>query len=78
MNWESLYIMRHEVLLTIFILFQLVSDLSEGSKRTVVRSTIVAFGLFTIAGFLPSGDAVLFGGMYISDELRLLLKNILN
>lgn len=78
MNWEFLYIMRHEVLLTAFILFQLVSDLSEGSKRTVVRSTIVAFGLFTIAGFLPSGDAVLFGGMYISDELRLLLKNILN
>lgn len=78
MNWESLYIMRHEVLLTVFILFQLVTDLSESSKRTVVRSTIVAFGLFTIAGFLPSRDAVLFGGMYISDELRLLLKNILN
>lgn len=78
MNWESLYIMRHEVLLTAFILLQLISDLSEGSKRTVVLFTIVAFGLFTIAGFLPSGDAVLFGGMYVSDELRMLLKNILN
>lgn len=78
MNWESLHIMRHEVLLAAFILFQLISDLSAGTRRTVVRSTIVAFSLFTIAGFLPSGDAILFGGMYVSDELRLLLKNILN
>ncbi|HWA33020.1 MAG TPA: NADH-quinone oxidoreductase subunit N [Cyclobacteriaceae bacterium] len=79
MNWDTLYIMRHEVLLTLLILFQLVADLSEKSnKKKVVFITIIAFFLFTVAGFFSSEERAFFGGMYASDELRLLLKNILN
>ena len=79
MNGDTLYIMRHEVLLTVLILFQLVADLSEEvDKSRIVHTTLFVFLLVTVAGFLPSRDAVLFGSMYISDELRLLLKNILS
>lgn len=77
MTWQSLYIMRHEVLLTLFILFQLVLDLYEHQRHRTVSVTIAGFFLFTIAGFLPASSETLFGGMYVSDELRVLLKNIL-
>ncbi|MEX2235855.1 MAG: NADH-quinone oxidoreductase subunit N [Cyclobacteriaceae bacterium] len=78
MTWNSLYIMRHEVLLTILILYQLVADISEkNDKSRVVHITIITFFIVTVVGFFPSGDANLFGSMYISDDLRLLLKNIL-
>jgi len=77
MSWDSLYVMRHEVLLTLLILFQLVSDLSENKKSKIVFITIIFFFLSAVAGFFPSKDTILFGGMYVSDPLRLLLKNIL-
>lgn len=79
MTWNLLYIMRHEVLLTVLILYQLISDLSEkADKGKLVHITIIAFFFFTVAGFFPANEAVLFGSMYVSDELRLLLKNILS
>lgn len=78
MSLDSLYIMRHEVLLTVLILFQLIYDLAETAKSRVVSITILAFFVLTIAGFLPTPDTILFGGMYVTDPLRLLLKNILS
>ena len=79
MTWNDLYIMRHEVLLTMLILYQLVADLSEKhDKSRVVHFTIFAFFILAVVGFFPSGDAILFGSMYISDGLRVLLKNILS
>lgn len=79
MTWDTLYIMRHEVLLTVLILFQLIADLSDKEdKRRLVHITILSFFLFTVVGFFPSDSTTLFGSMYISDPLRLLLKNILS
>jgi NADH-quinone oxidoreductase subunit N len=78
MTWDSLYIMRHEVLLTVLILFQLIADLSERKNNSgVMHITIFSFVLFLIVGFIPSESAKLFGSMYIADPLRVLLKNIL-
>lgn len=78
MSWNFLFVMRYEVLLTVLILYQLIADLPEkADKKYVINTTLVAFVLMIIAGFIPSGDATLFGSMYISDELRILLKNIL-
>ncbi|MEQ8425911.1 MAG: NADH-quinone oxidoreductase subunit N, partial [Cyclobacteriaceae bacterium] len=34
--------------------------------------------LITLLGFLPADSGVLFGGMYITDPLRIFMKNILN
>ncbi len=79
MNWHTLSVMRLEILLTLMVLYQLVADLSEKeNKRRVVNATIIFFGIITIIGFLPSESSNLFGSMYISDTLRVLLKNVLN
>lgn len=78
MSWNTLYIMRHEVLLTVLILFQLIADLSEGKDNSrLLNITVFSFVLYLVIGFIPSETATLFGSMYISDPLRLLLKNIL-
>jgi NADH-quinone oxidoreductase subunit N len=79
MNWSVISSMRLEVLLTIMVLYQLIADLSEKeNKRSVINFTISFFAVITITGWLPSANANLFGSMYIQDELRVLLKNILN
>ncbi|WP_339811055.1 NADH-quinone oxidoreductase subunit N [uncultured Imperialibacter sp.] len=79
MNWDIIYIMRHEVLLTLLILHQLIGDLSETvDRRRHVFITVLLFAAFTVVGWLPSRPSLLFGNMYVSDDLRLLLKNILS
>lgn len=78
MNWDILYIMRQEVLLTILILSQLIFDLSsKGNRNRLIHFTIASFLLFTLIGMLPTDSATLFGQMYLSDPLRGLLKTIL-
>jgi NADH-quinone oxidoreductase subunit N len=78
MSWDILFIMRHEVLLTVLILMQLVADISEGRKQQLIHFSIISFILVIGVGLIPSPDARLFGSMYVSDELRTLLKNILS
>jgi len=79
MNWSTLSIMRLEVLLTFMVLYQLIADLSEKeNKRAVINFTIIFFAVITMIGFFPSENTTLFGSMYIHDELRMFLKNILN
>jgi NADH-quinone oxidoreductase subunit N len=79
MTWDTLYILRNEILLTLIVLVHLIADLTEGKdNRNLVNSTIVGFGFITMAGFLPSSSATLFGDMFVSDPLRMTLKNILN
>lgn len=78
MTWDALYIMRHEVLLTVLILLQLIADVSENKDNSrVIHFTVISFVLFLTVGFVPSEAATLFGSMYIADPLRVLLKNIL-
>jgi NADH-quinone oxidoreductase subunit N len=36
------------------------------------------FAIVTIVGFLPSPEGSIFGGMYVADGTRLIMKNILN
>ncbi len=78
MSWNTLYSMRHEVLLTVLILYQLIADLSEQTeKKGVINTTIGLFAVYVVVGFLPAQPITLFRNMYISDGLRTLLKNIL-
>ena len=79
MTWNTLYIMRHEVLLTLLILIQLIADISEQkNNNSIIHFTIISFVLFLVIGFLPAESTTLFGNMYIADPLRDLLKNILS
>jgi NADH-quinone oxidoreductase subunit N len=77
MTWQMLYTLRLEALLALFIVFELIADLSAGAKRNVMRLTIIGVFILVVVGFVPSQGAVLFGGMYVNDGLRMLLKGIL-
>ena len=80
MSIENFLIMRHELILTIAALLVLIAEISadEGRKKSVSMFAIILFSIATVAGFLPSPTGSLFGGMYESTPLRLVMKNILN
>lgn len=80
MNLHDFLLMRHELLLTLVAVLILVFDLGVGEKRKT-RVIPFAIGLFFVnitIGFLPSGEGILFGGMYRTNALVVMMKNILN
>jgi len=80
MNIETFLIMRHELLLTAGVLMVLLLEIfgNPNKKEPVIFSSIIIFGLITVAGFIPSPEGEMFGGMYIASTGRLIMKNILN
>ena len=76
----SFLLMRHELLLTLIAVILLVAEIAfqKKDKYKVVSIAIVLFLLHTIIGFFPAQTGVLFGGMYQTDAIRILMKNILN
>ena len=49
------------------------------SRKTEIGTfAIILMALITLTGFIPAPTGKLFGGMYIGDGVRLLMKNILN
>lgn len=79
MNFETFLLMRHELLLTAAALLVLMSEVfSEPGKKSIVNFPLIIYGLITLTGFIPSSDGTLFGGMYVTDGTRVLMKNILN
>ncbi len=80
MNLDLLILMRHELLLVAAVLIMLVADLNVavGQKGKMVSLSIILFGVITVLGFLPAEQGVIFGGMYQTDALRVLMKNVLN
>jgi len=80
MSWSTLMLMRSELILTLIVLLLLVLEvaLDDKKKKIVVPIAIVLFGIHTIVSFLPQCTGVLFGGMYNSTLLTILMKQILN
>jgi len=80
MSLGTFLIMRHEVLLIAAALLILMAEIfgNPAKKRSISIFSVIIFGLITAAGFLPSTTGTLFGGMYISTGITLLMKNILN
>jgi len=73
-------IMRHELLLIAITVILLIVEifLPADRKHKIILPAILLMTLVTIAGFLPGDSGILFGGMYKTNPLTLLLKNILN
>jgi NADH-quinone oxidoreductase subunit N len=72
--------MRHEWALVVVALVLLVLEIGmpdETKKRINLFASLMMI-IVTIMGFLPAESGTLFGGMYITDPLRILMKNILN
>jgi len=80
MSLENFSMMRHELLLIAAALLVLIAEIfwNPAKKRSISLFSIILFALITAAGFIPSPSGSLFGGMYIVNETRLLMKNILN
>lgn len=80
MSLNNFLMMRHELLLSVAALLVLIAEISSdpGKKRSVNLFAVILFSVITLIGFLPSPTGSLFGGMYESTEIRLIMKNILN
>ena len=78
MDLSQFIIMKHELLLTIIALVLLVAEIALDNKKKVIPLAIFLFGFYTILGFFGNQSGTLFGGMYQTSGLIILMKNILN
>ncbi len=80
MSLQELLLLRHEWLLiaTVLILLLLELNFAEEKKSNSIISAAILFAIVTLIGFLPVGYGSTFGGMYTTDPIRILMKNILN
>lgn len=80
MTFEQFLLMRHELLVIaaaiLIILFELL--LTDEQKERVIPFAVVLLLGVTIAGFLPIEKGSLFGGMYRTDDITIMMKNTLN
>jgi NADH-quinone oxidoreductase subunit N len=72
--------MRHELLLLVAALLVLMAEIfgNPARKGGISLFSVIMFAIVTIVGFLPSPEGSIFGGMYVADGTRLVMKNILN
>jgi len=72
--------MRHELLLVALAVILLVTEiiLPKEKKHRIILPSILLMALVTALGFIPGPAGTLFGGMYATTDLVILVKNILN
>jgi NADH-quinone oxidoreductase subunit N len=80
MNLDNFLVMRHELLLTLVAVIALIGEVvvSESKKKSMICVNLWAFAAVTIIGFIPCQYGELFGGMYSSSPITVMMKNILN
>lgn len=80
MNFELLMIMRNELVLLLVTLLVLIAEIAtkDSQKSFIPTFALGLFTIHTIIGFLPIDTGALFGGMYFSKEIHIMVKNILN
>ena len=78
MNLESFLLMRHEVMLTLTLLIILIAELSTENKKMISNLAILLFMAVTVIGFFPVPEGSLFGDMYRTSPMNVLMKNVLN
>jgi NADH-quinone oxidoreductase subunit N len=79
MTLNELLLMRHEWMLLLTILIMLGGEITMDSnqRKNIHLLAIGTMGIVTVTGFLPIRYGSLFGGMYITDPMRILMKNLL-
>lgn len=80
MTFNDIMLMRHELLLTIVMLLVLIIDLfaTGNARKMIIPMTLFMFLAITLAGFVPASHGSMFGGMYQTNGLTILMKNVLN
>jgi len=72
--------MRHEIVLVAVALILLIAEIftSPQNKGRIRGLAIILFAINTIIGFFPATTGTLFGGMYSTLPIHVIVKNILN
>jgi NADH-quinone oxidoreductase subunit N len=80
MQIDTLLLMRHEILLTVLVLIALFFEIFVGTKdkNRFIPTLVFLFLVTTVLGFLPQKTGTIFGGMFILNEIQILMKNVLN
>ncbi len=80
MDLSNILIMRNELSLLAVVLLLLMAEIfsSKNARFMLLNVATGLFALHTILGFLPAETGELFGGMYRSTPLIILMKNVLN
>lgn len=78
MTIDQFLIMKNEIFLTVTAVAVLITDLMTKNKRSIIPVLIIMFFISTLAGFFFQTTGELFGGMYKSTPLIIMMKNILN
>jgi NADH-quinone oxidoreductase subunit N len=80
MSLSDILTMRNELLLTFMAMLLLIIDLNlnHTQKNRIIPIAIGFLLVITVIGFIPQPDQTLFGGMYHTNGLVQLMKNILN
>ncbi|AVR44401.1 NADH-quinone oxidoreductase subunit N [Christiangramia fulva] len=80
MDFNSFFLMRHELTLLAIIMILLIAEIfiPASRKNSIVSLALLLFGLHTLSGFFPLAESKLFGGMFRSNDLIHFFKNVLN
>jgi NADH-quinone oxidoreductase subunit N len=80
MDLNSIITMRQEIFLLAIILLLIVGELfiPKNKKQSIVHLALLLFGIHTIIGFFAIAETSLFGGMFRTNHLIHLFKNVLN
>ena len=72
--------MRHELVLIAVALILLIAEIfiSDQNKGRIRGLAIILFAINAIIGFFPAETGTLFGGMFTTTPLSIVVKNILN
>ncbi len=80
MNFSNFLLMRHEIILLAIIMLLLIGEIfiHKDKKSSIIHLAIFLFGIHTAIGFLAVDESSLFGGMFRTNNMIHLFKNILN
>jgi len=65
-------------MLVLALVIILIAELSTENKKSIINLSLILMGVITVVGFIPVPEGSLFGGMYQTSHLTVLMKNILN
>jgi len=80
MNFSNFLLMRHEILLLAITMVLLIGEIfiHKDKKSSIIHLAIFLFGIHTAIGFFPIEESSLFGGMFRTNSMIHLFKNVLN
>jgi NADH-quinone oxidoreductase subunit N len=80
MSFESIMLLRYEVIIALIIFILLIMKLNDADNKVKAFLTVanILLVLNFVAGFIPIGEGALFSGFFKTSGLIVLEKNILN